>query len=377
LPDELVKLLTDLSIYLLMFSVHVHNFFVLTIIWIKLNNGKRRWMRGKDMTFDPKEYVHLISETRDIINKVVRNNLGDGMLFSAGTDTSIIAYEAIKYKPDLSTLTIAFKQGDPKDAQYVKIMAEFLKLESQQTHVFDVEEALENVPKVVRALKTFDPMDVRNSMAIYIGLTCLKEKGLSKIFTGDGLDEFFGYPWQFHLSEEELYKKQLDMWAEMRFSSVPLSKSLGMEVKQPYLDPEFMEWAKKLPMKVKINIHNNEKYSKWLLRKAYENIIPQEVVWRPKAPLETGTGTATLNTLFEKQYTNTEFTEKKKTVLETDNVQIRDKEQMFYYEAFRKNFGQPFKAFPDSYNDAKMCPQCKGHVKTRIQFCRICGAYPI
>jgi asparagine synthase (glutamine-hydrolysing) len=329
------------------------------------------------MTLDPKEYTHLIPETKDIINKVIKNNLGDGILFSAGTDTSIIAYEAIKYKPDIPTLTIAFKQGNPKDTQYVKKMVEFLKLKNHQTHSFNVEEALENVPKVVKALKTFDPMDVRNSMSIYIGLTVLKEKGLSKIFTGDGLDELFGYPWQFHLSEKELYKKQLDMWAEMGFSSSPLSKSLGVEVKQPYLDPMFMDWAKKLPIKVKINIHNNEKYSKWILRKAYEDIIPKEVVWRPKSPLEAGTGTDALNTILQEQYTNTEFTEKKKTILETDNVQIRDKEQLLYYEAFRKTFDKPSKTFPDPNNGAKTCPQCKGHVKTRIQFCKICGAYPI
>jgi asparagine synthase (glutamine-hydrolysing) len=329
------------------------------------------------MILDPKEYTYLIPETKSIINKVVKNNLGDGVLFSAGTDTSIIVYEAIKYKPDLLTLTIAFKQGNPKDAQYVKKMAEFLKLENQQTHIFGVEEALENVPKVVKALKTFDPMDVRNSMPIYIGLTYLKEQGLSKIFTGDGLDELFGYPWQFHLSEEELYKKQLDMWAEMSFSSVPLSKSLGIEVTQPYLDIEFMDWAKKLPMKVKINMYNNEKYSKWLLRKAYEDIMPQEVIWRPKAPLEAGTGTATFNSVFESQYTSAEFAEKKKTVFETDGVQIRDKEQMLYYEAFRKIFGVPSKVFSDSSGEAKKCLCCKGYVKTRIQFCRICGAYPI
>jgi asparagine synthase (glutamine-hydrolysing) len=329
------------------------------------------------MPLDPKEYIHCIPEAKNIVVKVIENNLGDGILFSAGTDTSIIAYEAIKHNPDISTLTIAFKQGDPQDAVYVKKMVEFLKLKNHQTYSFDVKEALENVPKVVKVLKTFDPMDVRNSMSIYIGLAHLKEKGLSKILTGDGLDELFGYPWQFHLSEEELYKKQLDMWVEMSFSSIPLANSLGIEVKQPYLDPLFTSWAKKLPIKVKINMHNCEKYSKWLLRKTYEDVIPQEVVWRPKAPLETGTGTNALNTLFQEQYTDTEFSEKQKTILKVDNVQIRDKEQLLYYEAFRKIFNKPSEAFPDLDDGSKACPQCKGHVKTKIRFCRICGAYPI
>ncbi|MCL1965654.1 MAG: asparagine synthase C-terminal domain-containing protein [Candidatus Bathyarchaeota archaeon] len=328
------------------------------------------------MSLDIKEYIHLIPEARTVVNRVIENNLGDGMLFSAGTDTSIIAYEAIKYRPDISTLTIAFKQGDPKDTVYVREMVEFLKLK-HQTYSFDVAEALENVPKVVKALKTFDPMDVRNSISIYIGLLRLKEHGLSKILTGDGLDELFGYPWQFHLSEEEFCKKQVDMWAEMGFSSITLSKSLGMEVKQPYLDPVFMNWAKKLPVKVKINMHNGEKYSKWLLRKAYEETIPREVVWRPKAPLEAGTGTSALTSVFQNQYTDTEFMEKQKGILEADNVQIRDKEQLLYYEAFREIFDKPSEVFTDSKDDAKMCPQCKGHVKTKIQFCKICGAYPI
>jgi asparagine synthase (glutamine-hydrolysing) len=329
------------------------------------------------MTLDPKEYAHLIPETKALVNKVVQKNMADSILFSAGTDTSIIAYEAVKYKPNLPALTIAFKQGSPKDTEYVKKMVVFLKLKDHQTHVFDRQEALENVPKVVKALKTFDPMDVRNSMPVYIGLAILKKKGLSTVFTGDGLDELFGYPWQFHLSEAELYKKQLDMWAEMGFSSIPLSKSLGMSVKQPYLDPLFMDWAKKLPMKVKINMHDGVKYSKWILRKAYEDVIPNDVIWRPKAPLEAGTGAAAMNTVFEGEFTDAEFAEKKKSILEADNVQIRDKEQLLYYESFRKIFGKPSEVFPNKGEGAKQCPQCKGYVKTRIQFCRICGAYPI
>lgn len=334
-------------------------------------------VREQDMTLDPKEYAHLIPETKAIVNKVVQKNMADGILFSAGTDTSIIAYEAVKYKPNLPALTIAFKQGSPKDTEYVKKMVAFLKLKDHQTHVFDREEAIENVPKVVKALKTFDPMDVRNSMPVYIGLTILKKKGLNTVFTGDGLDELFGYPWQFHLSETELIKKQLDMWAEMGFSSIPLSKSLGMSVKQPYLDQLFMDWAKKLPMKVKINMHNGEKYSKWILRKAYEDVIPTDVIWRPKAPLEAGTGTAAMNKVFEEEYTDAEYIEKKESIHEADNVLIRDKEQLLYYESFRKIFGKPSEAFPNRGDGAKLCPQCKGYVKTRIQFCRICGAYPI
>jgi asparagine synthase (glutamine-hydrolysing) len=327
------------------------------------------------MTLDKKEYVNILPEVKPLINKVVQKNMADSMLFSAGTDTAIIAYEAVKYNQGIPCLTLAFKHGNPKDTQYVKMMVDFLKLK-QETHVFDRDEVLEYFPKVVEALKKFDPMEIRNSLPVYIGLTLLKQKGIKTVFTGDGLDELFGYPWQFHLTQEEFSKKQEEMWAEMGFSSIPMAESLGMVIKAPYLDPLFMDWAKKLPIKVKINLgEDGARYSKWLLRKAYEDVLPKEVVWRPKAPLEQGTGTEVLRTYFNEMINEADFAEKKKQIFAADNVEIQDKEQLLYYEHFREKFGKPKDVFPN--NGGIQCPKCKSYIKTKIQFCKVCGAYPI
>jgi asparagine synthase (glutamine-hydrolysing) len=121
-------------------------------------------------------------------------------------------------------------------------------------------------------------MEIRNSLPVYIGLTLLKPKGIKTVFTGDALDELFGYPWQFHLSEEQFAIKQQEMWAEMGFSSFPMAESLGMQIKAPYRDPEFMDWAMKLPIKYKINMYNGVKYGKWILRKAYEDVTPKDII---------------------------------------------------------------------------------------------------
>jgi asparagine synthase (glutamine-hydrolysing) len=326
------------------------------------------------LTFDSREYLELLPKVRALVNKVVGKNMADAMLFSAGTDTQIIAYEAVKFKPNIPCLTMHFKHGNPADTEYVKKMVAFLNL-NQETHVFDRDEVLSNAPRVVKALKKFDPMEIRNSMPVYIGLKILKEKGLKSVFTGDALDELFGYPWQFHLSEEEFALKQKEMWAEMGFSSIPMAESLGMTIKAPYMDPEFMDWAKKLPIKFKINMRDGIKYSKWILRKAYEDVIPKKVIWRPKAPLEQGTGTEVLRTFFDSEISDKEFEDKKKHILEEDDVKIQDKEQLLYYEFFRKRFGKPSEVFPD--NGGIQCPYCKSFVKTKIQFCKVCGAYPI
>jgi asparagine synthase (glutamine-hydrolysing) len=339
-----------------------------------LHRDKLRYYGEIDMTLDPKEYSSLLPEVRTLVNKVVKKNMADGFLFSAGTDTTIIAYEAVKYNPKIPCLTLAFKHGNPKDTEYVKKMVALLKL-NHETHVFDRDEVLKYYPKVVEALKKFDPMEIRNSLPVYIGLTLLKKKGVRSVFTGDALDELFGYPWQFHLSEKEFEQKQQEMWAEMGFSSIPMAESLGMTIKAPYMDPLFMDWAKKLPVKFKINMTDGVKYSKWILRKAYEDVIPKEVIWRAKAPLEQGTGTETLRTYFNDMLTDKQFEEKKKAILAADDVKIQDKEQLLYYEHFRKKFGKPKDVFPD--NGGIQCPMCKSYVKTKIQFCKICGAYPI
>jgi asparagine synthase (glutamine-hydrolysing) len=331
-------------------------------------------LRGKEMTLDPSEYTKLLPEVRTLVNKCVKKNLADGFLFSAGTDTQIIAYEAVKYKPDIPCLTLAFKHGNPKDTEYVKKMVALLKLK-QETYEFGKEDVLKYYPKVVEALKKFDPMEIRNSLPVYIGLTIFKDKGIKSVFTGDALDELFGYPWQFHLTEAEFAKKQEEMWAEMGFSSLAMAEALGETIKAPYMDPLFMTWAKKLPIKFKINMYNGVKYSKWLLRKAYEDVIPKDIIWRPKAPLEQGTGTETLRTYFNDMISDKDFEAKKKSIKEKDDVEIQDKEQLLYYEHFRKKFGKPKDVFPD--NGGIQCPKCKSYIKTKIQFCKVCGAYPI
>jgi asparagine synthase (glutamine-hydrolysing) len=326
------------------------------------------------MTSDKLDLDRLLPEARALVSKVVQRNMAEGIMFSAGTDTSIIAYEAVKYNPNIKALTVSFKQGKPKDTEYVKKMVDFLKLD-HEFYVFDIKEAVSAAEKVVEVLKLFDPMEVRNSVPAYIGLTVAKKKGIKSVLTGDALDELFGYPWQFHLSETEFAQALSDIWGEMTFSSIPLGNSVGVTIKPPYLDPLFMDYAKKLPVELKVNFENGVQYGKWILRKAYDGLIPKEVVWRSKAPLEQGTGTWVLPDYFDKEISNEAFEEKKKLYLDKDDVTLTSKEQLVYYEIFRKRFGKPSSVYNDPAG--KQCPNCKATTKTKIGFCRICGTYPI
>ena len=75
--------------------------------------------------------------------------------------------------------------------------------------------------------------------------------------------------------------------------------------------------------------------------------------------------------LFNSIIEEKKFVEKKLTVEKYDNVVIRNRESMHYYEIFKKLFGSPV-----DDNAENACPYCKHEVKNS-KFCRMCGAFPV
>lgn len=306
------------------------------------------------------------------MEEAVKRNLSEGMFLSGGLDTSILAVLASKFASP-KAFTVGFNGAPAPDIDYARMISSRLQLK-HIIHLFGEDELYEAIREVIRVLKTFDPMEVRNSAVIYIGLRLAKDHGVRTIMTGDGSDELFaGYSFLFNLSEDELELKLKSMWETMRFSSIPLAKELGLEVKLPYLDPEFKLFAMSISPKYKIRREGEKTYGKWILRKAFEGLLPSEIVWRDKAPIEVGSGTTILPRLFDEKISNEEFEYKKLEYLERDGVILRSKEQLFYYEVYRSIMGRPCQ----TGTSGKTCPYCKSNVNEKATYCRTCGAYPI
>ena len=302
----------------------------------------------------------------------MKSNMAEGILLSGGLDTSILAVVASRFT-SLEAVTVAFQNAPAPDVEYAVLMADKLGLK-HIVHVFSEEELDDAIPVVVKTTRSFDPMEIRNSVAIYVGLKVAKENGISTVMTGDGCDELFaGYSFLFGYEKEKLDLELKKLWSVMEFSSVPLAKVLGIEAKLPYLDPDFKEFAMKLDSQYKVQIENGRTYGKWILRKAFEKVLPREIVWRVKTPIENGSGTTTLPNLFNRRISDMEFKEKRIRYLAEDGVTIHDKEQLFYYEVYRSVIGVP----NPSGKEGKICPYCHSNVPENATYCRTCGAYPI
>ncbi len=306
------------------------------------------------------------------LEESVRRNLTDGLLLSGGLDTSILAYLASRWsKP--SCITVALHGAPAPDVDYAKLVASRLKLR-HYVHYFGDEELDEGIQAVIGIMKSFDPMEIRNSAAIYVALKVGRDQGMSTIMTGDGCDELFGgYSFLFGLTKEQLDIALKKLWVNMGFSSIYLAEALGVEVRLPYLDRQFKTLATDLDVGLKVKSERGQVWGKWILRKAFENIMPQEIVWRVKAPIEVGTGTTVLPSLFDSRISDLEFSEKKVRYLNEDRVVIRSKEHLFYYEIYRSVIGVPYARV----SNAKTCPDCGSNVEEGTSFCRTCGAYPI
>ncbi|MGB9728406.1 MAG: asparagine synthase-related protein [Thermoprotei archaeon] len=306
--------------------------------------------------------------TKELLNKLeasVKRHQGEAILLSGGLDTSVLAFLMKNLKP--VAITAIFEQNHGPDLYYSKRVTEFLGFD-HKIKIFKLDEALEAVRNVIHVLRTFDPMEIRNSITIYIALSYAKQLGLKSIVTGDGGDELFaGYSYMYKMKPQELEKYIKELSERWFFSAVPLGESLGLKIEQPYIDREFVDFALSIPPEFKVHEERNSIYGKWIVRKAIEGLLPDEIVWRTKDPIEIGSGSTTLTQIISKMINKEEFEKLGKEII------LRDYEQAYYYKLFKEIIGN----IPKPKSNEKRCSFCGAGVPADSKYCRTCGAYPV
>ncbi len=312
-----------------------------------------------------------VEECRQVIEESVHRNIGDSLLLSGGLDTSIIAYVAAeKARPKCYTVT--FPRGRAPDLYYAKAIAKKLSLKWESVEL-STDQLQNRLADVVKVLKTFDPMEVRNSVAVYHGLEAAKSEGFSKVMTGDAADELFaGYSFTFNLGPRTMIKRLKELWQVMHFSSKPMAAALGITALLPYLDQSVVGFAKTLRPEHLVGSRNGRKYGKLVLRLAFEEMIGRRAAWRVKIPIEYGSGTTSLPSYYSGRIDDSAFSTGRQ-IAENDGVKIRDKEHLEYYRLYRMIFPSP----RETATTESRCPACGADVRPRSTFCNTCGAYPI
>ena len=306
-----------------------------------------------------------------ILDEVISECKANWISLSGGLDSSIIGH-FIKNKEPRGLVIIA-KDFIATDLSYSQIISKHLNIPLDITYV-STEEILDGIKNTIEILKNFNDIEIRNSIVMYMSLNALKKKGIKTILTGDGADEIFaGYNFMLKKSNIDLTNELKRIKKIMHFPSHDIAKKLKIKIESPFLDDRIIEFSESIPLSMKVNQKNQKVFGKWILRNAFEEHLPKSIVWREKSPMQDGAGTSGLTDLFESVISDTVFSQKTKEIKEKDNITIRSKESLHYYQIFKERYNLPEKS--DSSKNS--CPDCTSEIDENSKFCRMCGKFPI
>ncbi len=310
---------------------------------------------------------------RALLEDAVRRSPADGILLSGGLDTSIIAAIAARQGRRLFAVSVSVADAVSPDEPFARMIAARygFPLEVVRPTLADLVAAAGDV---MRVLEGFDPMELRNSVVTWVALHAAREQGSARVFTGDAADELFaGYRYIFTMPPDEVSPYLQFLNGVMQFSSIPMADALGMAADLPYLDPAVRAFALTLSVDDLVGERGGERLGKKVLRQAFDGVLPEDVIWRVKTPIEYGSGSHALQDLATQSVSDDEFEAARVRAAADDGVALRDKEQWFYYRIYRTILPPP----REQPGGAKRCGSCGGAVdRIEQKYCRVCGAYP-
>jgi asparagine synthase (glutamine-hydrolysing) len=306
------------------------------------------------------EYVQDFTITKEIAMKEIRERftaavkkrlMADrpfGCLLSGGLDSSLVASVAkslVGKDETFPVFTIGFNTGST-DIPYAKKVAEHLGLDH---HIFLVskEEALSALRETVRIIESYDITSVRASVMQLLLARKIKETTNVRILlVGENSDEIFmGYLYNHNApSDEEAHLDRVRLVKDVhRFDGLRTDRTMayeGLEVRPPFCDPEFVNYAMTVPVNL---IKPKNGLEKALLRDAFSGsgLLPDDVLYRRKEAFSDAVSTHKKGESWYEiiqEFINEEVSDEDFEA-EKDSFGVGTKEAYFYKKEFVKHFG--------------------------------------
>lgn len=318
----------------------------------------RRWYSRDWMEFDAVEKnvtdrQQLRKALEDAVHRQLMSDVPYGVLLSGGLDSSIISAIAKKFAgrrieshdtqdawwPQLHSFAVGLA-GSP-DLAAAKKVAEHIGTIHHEIY-FTIQEGLDALRDVIYHLETYDVTTVRASTPMYLMARVIKSMGVKMALSGEGADEIFGGYLYFHKapSARALHEETVRKLSKLHlYDCLRANKSLaawGVEGRVPFLDKEFLDVAMRLNPADKMI--KEGRMEKWVLRKTFEDYLPESVAWRQKEQFSDGVGYNWIDTL--KAMTAREVSDE-----QIANAKFRfhinpplSKEEYFYRSIFHEHF---------------------------------------
>lgn len=314
---------------------------------------QREWTEFEAVKANETSIQEIRKALEAAVHRQLMSDVPYGVLLSGGLDSSITSAIAKKFAQK------RIESGDTVDAWYPQLHSFAVGLEGSPDlaaarkvadHLgtihheikFTIQEGLDAVRDVIYNIETYDVTTIRASTPMYLMARVIKSMGIKMVLSGEGSDELFGGYLYFHKAPnaKEFHEETVRKLSKLHmYDCLRANKSLaawGIEGRVPFLDKEFMDVAMRINPQDKMI--NGERMEKWVLRKAFEDMLPESVAWRQKEQFSDGVGYSwidTLKAMVAQEITDEQLANAKyKFPIQTPT----SKEEYYYRSIFHEHF---------------------------------------
>lgn len=305
-----------------------------SLIGTQLKQNKRQARNG----FKNRPSDEIAQELRDKLEEAVSNRIGEGYAgswLSGGIDSTAISAIARPHLKEFHTFTAGLPGS--QDVHYAQIASKHIG-SIHHTRTVTVEEILQAIPQVIYHLESFDALLIRSSILNFLVAKNAADF-VPAVFSGEGADELFaGYDYLHEVPKSRLQDELEDIIGRLHNTALQrvdrTVSAHGMVAYVGLLDEDIVNLAGEIPAEYKIR----NGVEKWILRKAVEDLLPEELLMRKKAKFWQGGGVKEIIADYaDKMITDHDFAAER----ELDNGEtLNSREELLYYRYFKEYFGE-------------------------------------
>lgn len=210
-------------------------------------------------------------------------------LLSGGVDSTIVTAIAKQLKPDLVAFTFSVGDKGKADLYYARLAAKHIGVPLVEV-IVTPEEVLEHLDEIIYMNEDSSWTQISSAVGQYFLAKEIAKHGYRVAVGGEVSDEIFAtYPQiqRFSWRDEQYIEARARLIDKVGSNNLSRSNKVMLEagtveVRNPMEDREFVEFAGNVPARFKEGMVGTRKMNKPLLRLAFADLIPSEIVSRPK-----------------------------------------------------------------------------------------------
>lgn len=220
-----------------------------------------------------------------LVRELVKGHEEIPIAFSGGLDSSVIAFLVSRYAEPV-LFCVGFR--DSYDAGNSKKIVELLDLKLNIIYLddFNLKKYLD---QTVEMIGTNNKLAVELNLPFFILVEELKGRGYKNFISGQGADELFGGYYKYKKSknlENDLFDDIKNIYKTNLQYNFKICNHFKINPLYPFLEKEVVEFAVKISPDLKIK----NGVQKYILRKAFMNYLPKEIIKQRKKSFQYGSG---------------------------------------------------------------------------------------